>query len=389
MRIGPVIKARFVDRPNRFLVRCHVRGSGQVEAFLPNPGRLWELLFPGVTLYLSRPRGAHATATRKTQYTVMAVERDDRPILLHTHLANDVARHLLHNKRIPTLEDAKVVRAEVPVGHSRFDFLLRRGGREVFLEVKTCTLYGNEVAMFPDAITERGRRHLMELAELNHNGTEAMVLFLVQIPQVRWFMPDYHTDLAFSETLLDVQKDLPMLPVAIGWHIDRNHRLCLGSETKLLDIPWDYLRREVADRGSYLLILMMERDRRIGIGSLGKISFRKGHYVYVGSAMANLSARVNRHLALRKRHHWHIDYLRQVADKVVPVPIRSSARLECEIARALSGILTPGSEGFGCSDCECPTHLFRSASPPLHSSAFHAFLQAFRMRSPEEASRDG
>jgi len=257
------------------------------------------------------------------------------------------------------------------------------------LEVKTCTLYGNEVAMFPDAITERGRRHLLELAELNHAGTEAIVLFLVQIPQVRWFMPDYHTDLAFSQTLLDVQEDLPILPVAIGWHIDRNRRLCLREETKLLDIPWDYLRREVADRGSYLLILTLDRDRQIDVGSLGTRFFKKGHYVYVGSAMANLTKRVNRHLALRKRHHWHIDYLRQVADSVMPVPIRSSARLECEIARSQAGVLSPGVEGFGCSDCDCPTHLFWHPADPLDSPAFHAFLQACRMTHPNEAIGHG
>ncbi len=68
---------------------------------------------------------------------------------------------------------------------------------------------------------------------------------------------------------------------------------------------------------------------------MGKVSFRKGFYIYVGSAMANLSKRVERHRHLRKRHHWHIDELRAVAEFHSVLAIRSSTRLECEIARSL------------------------------------------------------
>jgi len=380
LHFNSIQTATFIDRPNRFLVRCHVDRVGVVTAFLPNPGRLWELLLPEVRLYVTPNATSDATQGphRKTQHTVLAVEREGAPVFLHTHLTNQVARYLIEERRIPGLEEVEVVRAEVPHGNSRFDFLLRRRGRDLYAEVKSCTLFANGVAMFPDAVTERGRRHLLELAALRRQGIQSVVLFVVQTPSVRWFMPDYHTDLAFSETLLDVRRDVRVIPVSIGWESD----LSLAPGVRILDIPWSCLRREVKDRGSYLLLVELKSDRRITIGRLGDLHFRKGHYVYVGSAMRNLSARVARHSRVRKKLRWHLDYLRQEADSVTPVPIRSSQRLECEIARAMASLLESGPEGFGASDCDCPTHLFWHPTNPLQSPPFHGVLQRFRMRPP-------
>ena len=382
LTLGPIEKALFVERPNRFLVRCHIDGAGVIEAFLPNPGRLWELLLPNSTLYLTSeiPSKRTHAPPRRTQHTVLAVERDGSPIFLHTHLTNQVARYLVEARSIPGLEDVQVIRAEMPVGHSRFDFLLRKGDHNLYMEVKSCTLFGNGVAMFPDAVTERGRRHLLELAALGRKGTRSLVLFLVHTSRVRWFMPDYHTDLAFSQTLLKVRKDVQILPVSIGWRRD----LSLTPEIKILEIPWPYLRREIQDRGGYLLLLRLDKEKRVEIGRLGSPSFRKGHYIYVGSAMRNLSARIARHSKKRKKLRWHVDYLRQEADGTLALPIRSSERQECHIARALSSILQPGPLGFGSSDCNCPTHLFWHPTDPLACRSFHAFLQRFRMRHPSQ-----
>jgi sugar fermentation stimulation protein A len=381
IQFGPCSKARFVERPNRFLVRCDVDGLGIQEAFLPNPGRLWELLFPGVTLYVTGEgdRASSPSSNRKTKYTVLAVERDGHPIFVHTHLTNAVARFLIERKLIPELADAEVVRAEYPVGNSRFDFLLRDGRRQIYLEVKSCTLYGNGVAMFPDAVTERGRRHLVELASLRSRTIRPCVLFLIHTPEVQWFMPDYHTDLDFSRTLLDVRHKLDIHPIAVQWHSD----LSLGSQVRRIEIPWKYLRREVEDRGSYLLVLRVDKERRVRIGGLGTFSFRRGYYVYVGSAMRNLQSRLARHSRRRKTRHWHVDYLRQVTSGPIALPIRSSLRQECEVARAFADILEPGPAGFGSSDCKCATHLFRHETNPLELPPFHTVLQQFRMRWPD------
>ena len=144
-----------------------------------------------------------------------------------------------------------------------------------------------------------------------------------------------------------------------------------------------HLEREVADRGCYLLLLDLPRDRRIQVGRLGRFAFRKGTYVYVGSAQRGLAARIARHVRRRKRFHWHIDYLRAACGQVVGLPIRSSRREECDVARAVAAVLEPGPRGFGSSDCRCPTHLFRSPTDPLALPAFRAVLERFRMRRPE------
>jgi sugar fermentation stimulation protein A len=375
-----ITKARFLARPNRFLVRCEGDGGRRIDAFLPNPGRLWELLLPGAPLYVHRPRErARGDGARKTQHTVLAVERDGHPIFLHTHETNRAAQYLLENDLIPPLRGSRIVRAEVAMGRSRFDFLLERQGRDLYLEVKSCTLFGNGIAMFPDAVTTRGRRHLLELAEMSHRGIRSAVLFLVHSPDVLWFMPDYHTDIDFSRVLLDVREEVQVIPAAVGWNGD----LTLDHQsTKILTIPWDYLKREVKDRGSYLLIVAISRRTRLQAGGLAPRNFPKGYYVYVGSAMSDLSARLARHQRKNKKLHWHIDFLTAAADRIVPLPIRSSERLECGIAEALSATLEPGPGGFGSSDCRCATHLFFSPADPLHSVDFHQVLQRFRMNYP-------
>jgi len=78
-------------------------------------------------------------------------------------------------------------------------------GDPFVLEVKSCTLFGNSIAMFPDAVTVRGRRHIEELAALAVRGTAGGVVFLVHTPRVRYFLPDYHTDLTFARTFLNVK----------------------------------------------------------------------------------------------------------------------------------------------------------------------------------------
>lgn len=137
-------------------------------------------------------------------------------------------------------------------------------------------------------------------------------------------------------------------------------------------------RRQDRNTGSYLLLIEMRRPTTIRIGRLGVISFARGHYVYVGSAMRNLSARIARHLRKDKTLRWHVDYLRRHADDIRAVPIPSSIRQECEIAHALSSLLTNGPARFGSSDCKCPTHLFYSPTDPLRSRAIRDLVQQFR-----------
>ncbi len=369
-------RAAFRRRLHRFAVECDLDGR-VVTAHLPNPGRLWELLLPGRTVLLAPAD----TPGRALAWTAVAVVRDGAVILLHTTLANRVVEFLIGAGRIPGLEGASVTRREAAVGDSRLDFILQRGEEEILLEVKSCTLFGEDLAMFPDAVTARGRRHLLNLAEQVRPGRRCGVVWLVQWPRARRFLPDYHTDPAFAETFLEMKDRIFYLPVAVSWTED----LRLEDNVRVLPVPWDLLRREDRDRGAYLLLCRLDAARSVEVGSLGRIDFPPGTWCYVGSARKDLSRRVARHLRQRKTMHWHIDYLRAAADACTALLIRTADDLEHELARSLSAIADFSVPRFGSSDCSCKSHLFGWRDTPLRTPAFIALLQHFRMdRLPRE-----
>jgi sugar fermentation stimulation protein A len=367
---GQTEKAWFLKRPNRFVVVCKLNGK-TIKAFLPNPGRLWELLLPGAVLYLEKS----FQPERKLPYTVVAIEREGQPVMAHTHRTNDLVEHLLRKGMIPGLEGTEINKREIQHGNSRFDFFLKRGEEEIYLEVKSCTLFGRQLAMFPDAVTARGKKHVEELAELKDHGKSGAVVFLICWPKARFFMPDYHTDLEFSKTILAVRDRVSFLPVAL----ELNPDLSLTSRVKLLKIPWDILEKELEDRGSYILILRLPEKRTLNIGKHGRTQFKAGYYLYAGSARKNLTHRLERHQRQRKKLFWHIDYLRAHAEVLLALPIRASDPLECEIAQSLKRISDWEVPGFGCSDCSCSSHLFGMSKDPIRKPEFISLLQYFRM----------
>ena len=110
-------------------------------------------------------------------------------------------------------------------------------------------------------------------------------------------------------------------------------------------------------KGCYCLIISLDDEKTIKIGKkLGKITFNKGHYVYVGSAMNSLTARVKRHLSDEKKLHWHIDYLLKNAAITDVIYNESDKKIECELSQCLAERAN-GIKGFGCSDCNCESHL--------------------------------
>jgi sugar fermentation stimulation protein A len=148
------------------------------------------------------------------------------------------------------------------------------------------------------------------------------------------------------------------------------------------DVPID-LKAAAAlqeDSGLYLLILKLKRRCRLTVGSLGEIRFESGWYVYVGSGKRNLSARIARHHRRRKKLHWHIDYLLACVEPgdITSLPIRSRQALECRLARAVGALAAGSTRGFGCSDCSCPSHLFRFDHDPLSNRGFFDLLLHYR-----------
>lgn len=366
----PILKGIFLERPNRFTMIC-LSENRRIRAFLPNPGRMWELLLPGTTVFLEKA----SNPENKMPYVCVAVEREGHPVILHTMRTNDLTQALLEKDLIPGLEGATIIKREARYRHSRFDFLLSRGREEIFLEVKSCTLFGKETAMFPDAITARGKRHLEELAELPREGKKGAVLFLIGWPHAKYFLPDFHTDLEFSRTFLKVRGKVEIYPAAVEFGPD----LSLRADVRLLKVPWDIIRQETEDRGSYIIVLRLDRKANVEIGKLGKVNFPKGYYLYVGSAMKNLASRVERHRRVLKNKFWHIDYLREQTTFCAAIPIRSSVDLECEISRSLKNLADWQIAGFGCSDCSCSSHLYGLTGDPFLSRSFISLLQDFRM----------
>jgi sugar fermentation stimulation protein A len=134
-------------------------------------------------------------------------------------------------------------------------------------------------------------------------------------------------------------------------------------------------------KGTYCLVIRMDRPRSIAVGRLGTISFRPGYYVYVGSALAGLEARIGRHLSIRKRKHWHIDYLLEHGEIAGIRRIVSPERLECIIARRVGKLSESPVRGFGSSDCSCETHLYYFAKNPLSIPGFEGIWPAQSSRS--------
>jgi Uri superfamily endonuclease len=118
--------------------------------------------------------------------------------------------------------------------------------------------------------------------------------------------------------------------------------------------------------GTYALVLRLDAETGIAVGRLGTFSFPPGCYLYSGSALGGLHARVRRHVEGGRRLHWHIDYLRQKADVVEVWYVLSGERLECGWHRAAASMAGAGVPvaGFGSSGCRCPAHLVRFPTMP-------------------------
>lgn len=366
----PIYKSTFIFRPNRFLVEIKIKNKN-TTASLPNPGRLGEHMLPGVTLLVTPSK----TEEAKHPYKVVGIQKQNQVIMLNTHGANEVAEILINNGLVPGFKTARVLRREVPVGNSRFDLLLRHRGKEVYCEVKSCTLFSSGLGMFPDAPSERASRHVAELARLSKKGIKTAIIFIIHAAGVTRFLPDYHTDLLFARTLYQTRKEVPIIPVAVTW--DKNLRMQPVDQP--VHIPWQIVEKEARDSGCYIVVIKLEKQKTITIGSLGPLRFTAGYYYYVGSAKKNLTQRIKRHQRLRKNFHWHIDYLRAHCTPVISYPIRTVEDLECDLAKSLRRIADRTVEGFGASDCHCGSHLFFMETHPKYSPPLQQLLLQYKI----------
>ena len=186
----------FLSRPNRFIAHAEVDGN-QIVSHVKNTGRCKELLIPGAKVILQ----ASGRSCRKTGYDLIAVWRGPRLINIDSQAPNKVFLEYLKAGRY--IEGVTHIKPEAKYGSSRFDFYVEAGQRKALIEVKGVTLEENGVVLFPDAPTQRGVKHLRELAACIQEGYEGHIIFVVQMNDVRYFVPNIKTHPAFAEALAE------------------------------------------------------------------------------------------------------------------------------------------------------------------------------------------
>lgn len=190
----PLIDGVLLERENRYRARVATPG-GETTAHVSNPGRLAELLYPGARVLLAPAAAPH----RRTAYDLTLVYTpDDLLVSIDTRLAGPLFAEALTLNRLPPFADATLSRAEVPFGASRLDFALTTPDVPLCLvEVKSCTWVEDGVARWPDAPSERGRRHVLELTRAHAAGHRAALVWIVQRPDATSLQPNPAVDPLF------------------------------------------------------------------------------------------------------------------------------------------------------------------------------------------------
>ena len=194
MRYGEVKRGRFLARPNRFVAHVELEGE-PVVCHVKNTGRCRELLTSGAAVYLERAENP----ARKTPYDLIAVEKGDLLINMDAQAPNKVFGEWAAAGRF--LPGLMALRPEFTWEDSRFDFRLEDHLGPCFVEVKGVTLEQDGLALFPDAPTERGVKHLRGLRRAVEQGYRAAVFFVVQMKGPRLFRPNDDTHPAFGQAL--------------------------------------------------------------------------------------------------------------------------------------------------------------------------------------------
>lgn len=193
-----IVEAKFLKRPNRFQGYVLLNGE-EIMVHVPNTGRCKELLIPGCIVLLREENNPK----RKTKYSLVSVYKGKELINIDSQAPNKIVEEALLMGRIPKLKKYDIVLRERTFGNSRFDFKLSNSkDEEYYLEAKGVTLENNGFARFPDAPTERGAKHILELIEVKKSGRGAGIIFLIQIKNVDKFSPNKETDPKFSEALI-------------------------------------------------------------------------------------------------------------------------------------------------------------------------------------------
>ena len=196
MQYENITKALFISRPNRFIAEVEIDGKPET-VHVKNTGRCKELLLPGCEVWLTAP----GTPNRKTKYDLVAVRKSNGMLInMDSQAPNKVVKEWLAKQNYD-----KIV-PEYTYGVSRIDFYMERGKDRYLMEVKGCTLEVDGVGYFPDAPTERGIKHLRELMKAVEDGYHAILLFVIQMDEVREVRANVATHPEFGIALEEAKK---------------------------------------------------------------------------------------------------------------------------------------------------------------------------------------
>lgn len=194
MKYDNIRRAVFLSRPNRFVARVMIDGREEL-CHVKNTGRCRELLLPGREIYVA----GTGRPGRKTVWDLISVRKGERLINMDSAAPNKAFGEFLASGGMGFVPE--LIRPETVYGSSRFDFYLEHGGKRAFAEVKGVTLEEDGVVRFPDAPTERGLKHLRELARCAGEGIESYAVFVIQMKDVRYFEANVERHPEFARAL--------------------------------------------------------------------------------------------------------------------------------------------------------------------------------------------
>lgn len=195
---GDKIEGIFQKRLNRFIADVLIGGKIE-KVHVANTGRMKELLVPGAKVILQKAVGSE----RKTKYSLLMVYKGSTLVCIDSKLPNALLQRAFTNKKIPCFEEYNEVKREVTFGNSKFDFCLKNLESTAFVEAKCVTLVkGSHLASFPDAPTERGRKHVLELIEAREKGIRGAVFFIIQRNDAKKFTPNREMDDQFYNAVV-------------------------------------------------------------------------------------------------------------------------------------------------------------------------------------------
>lgn len=192
-------KAKFINRPNRFIANIEVEGNIEV-CHVKNTGRCKELLTDEATIFVQE----FDSPKRKTKFDLISVYKGHMLVNIDSQVPNKVFQEWILNSGF--FKDITLIKPEKKYENSRFDFYIETLDKKIFVEVKGVTLEENGVAMFPDAPTLRGLKHINELVSSIDDGYEAYIFFIIQMKGISYFIPNYITHKDFGDALGLAQK---------------------------------------------------------------------------------------------------------------------------------------------------------------------------------------